>query len=306
MFLVIGISGRVGGAVARHLLAQGKRVRALVRDPVKAAGWGDQGVELIEGDLNDADGLVKALTGAEGAFIMLPPVYQPSRDFAESRVLIDAYAEALKRVELPRLVVLSSNGAEKTSGLGAITPLSLLERALSELPYPRALIRPGSFYENFLSGLQTAQSGIWATFYANIGEKHPMTATEDIGAEAASLLTGPSWSGARVIELGTMVSAAEVAAALGEVLGRDVAAQPLPRDAWAPALERIGFPRGRTWGFEEIYDGVNAHWIGFGIPGAERVEGTTTAREVFAAALSHSASPHGAGASDVSDNEEEA
>ena len=103
-----------------------------------------------------------------------------------------------------------------------------------------------------------------------------------------------------------MVSAAEVAAALGEVLGRDVAAQPLPRDAWAPALERIVFPRGRTWGFKEIYDGVNAHWIGFGIPGAERVEGTTIAREVFAAALRSSALPHGAGASDVSDDEEEA
>ena len=307
MFLVIGITGRVGGAVARYLLAQGKRVRAMVRDPAKAAGWADQGVELIEGDLSDTDGLVQALTGVEGAFIMLPPVYQPSPDFTESRVLIDAYAEALKRVELPRLVVLSSNGAEKTSGLGAITPLSLLERALGDLPYPHAFIRPGSFYENFLSGLQTAGDGVWATFYADAAEKHPMTATEDIGAEVAALLTGPAWSGARVIELGSMVSADEVAAALGEVLGRGVTAQPLPRDAWAPTLEQIGFPQGRTWAFEEIYDGVNAHWIGFGTAGAERVEGTTSAGEVFAAALGRSpARRTGLATAVVSDKEEEA
>ena len=37
MFLVIGITGRVGGATARHLLAHGKKVRALVRNREKAS-----------------------------------------------------------------------------------------------------------------------------------------------------------------------------------------------------------------------------------------------------------------------------
>ena len=32
MYLVMGITGNVGGATARHLLKQGKQVRALVRD----------------------------------------------------------------------------------------------------------------------------------------------------------------------------------------------------------------------------------------------------------------------------------
>lgn len=99
-----------------------------------------------------------------------------------------------------------------------------------------------------------------------------------------------------------MVSANEVAAALGEVLERDVTARPLARDLWAPTLERIGFPPGRSWAFEEIYDGVNAHWIGFGVAGAERVEGTTNARQVFAANF---AIAHGADADGVFDNEKE-
>ena len=284
MFLVIGITGRVGGTVARHLLGQGKQVRALVRDPAKAGDWTKQGVELVDGDLSDAAAITRALVDVEGAFVMIPPVYRPSRDFSESRVLIAAYAKALKSADLPRLVVLSSNGAEKTSGLGAITPLSLLEQDLRNLPYPNAFIRPGAFYENFLSGLQTAQSGTWPVFYASTSERHPMTATEDIGAEAARLLSGPAWTGKRVIELGSMVSADEVAAQLGAVLGRDVTAQVLPREAWVPTLERMGFPNGQTWAFEEIYDGVNSHWIGFGVEGAERVEGTTSAGDVFAAA----------------------
>lgn len=283
MFLVMGITGRIGGTVARHLLAQGKQVRALVRDRSKALDWLNQGVELLDGDMTDADAITRALQGIEGAFVMLPPVYKPSRDFTESRVLIAAYAKALKSTPLPKLVVLSANGAEKTSRLGAITPLSLLERDLGDLPYPHAFLRPGSFYENFLHGLQTAKGGTLTVFYERTSEKHPMTATEDIGAEVAKLLTGRPWVGRRVIELGSMVSPDDIAAQLGVVLGRDVTARALPRESWVPTLEQMGFPREQTWAFEEIYDGVNSHWIGFGAEGTERVEGATSAREVFAA-----------------------
>ena len=36
MFLVLGLTGKVGGAAAQRLLDTGHRVRALVRDPAKA------------------------------------------------------------------------------------------------------------------------------------------------------------------------------------------------------------------------------------------------------------------------------
>ena len=42
MFLVMGITGKVGGATAEHLLAHGKVVRALVRNREKAANWANQ------------------------------------------------------------------------------------------------------------------------------------------------------------------------------------------------------------------------------------------------------------------------
>ena len=42
MYLVMGITGKVGGATARHLLKQGKQVRALVRNREKAAKWADK------------------------------------------------------------------------------------------------------------------------------------------------------------------------------------------------------------------------------------------------------------------------
>ena len=42
MFLVMGITGKVGGATAEHLLAHGKEVRALVRNCEKASSWANQ------------------------------------------------------------------------------------------------------------------------------------------------------------------------------------------------------------------------------------------------------------------------
>ena len=284
MFLVMGITGKVGGATARHLLAQGKEVRSLVRNREKAAKWADQGVELVDGDWNDAAAIARAIHGVEGAYVMLPPAWTPSRDFKEAKDVIAAYTEAFKKARPPRLVALSSMGADKTSGLGTITPLSLMEQAFRGLPFPHVFIRAGGFYENFLYGLQVGQGGTLPTFYDPASRKSPMIASEDIGAEAAKLLTGPAWTGSRVIELVSMVSPDEVATQLGAVLGREVKAQSLPRQSWAGVLEQMGFPNGQTWGFEEMFEGLNSEWISSGVQGTERVEGTTPARDVFAAA----------------------
>jgi len=70
-----------------------------------------------------------------------------------------------------------------------------------------------------------------------------MVATNDIGAEVTTLLTGPVWSGQRVVELGSMVTADEVAEQLGEVLKVDVKAFAVPRAGWAEAFEQFGIRR---------------------------------------------------------------
>ncbi len=284
MYLVMGITGKVGGATARHLIKQGKQVRALVRNREKAAKWAGMGVELVDGDWNDAAAIATALKGVDGAFVMLPAVWAPSPDFRESRGVIANYVEALTRVVPPRVVALSSTGAHRTSGVGMITTLSLLEQGLRSLQSPVAFVRAGGFFENFLFGLRAAQGGTLPVFYNPTNRKSMMVASDDIGAEVATLLTGSAWSGHRVIELGSMVSADEVAAQLGEVLKLDVKAFAVPRAGWAEAFEQFGIPKGHTGPAEEMYEGINAGWMGLGIAGTEHVEGTTSARDVFAAA----------------------
>jgi uncharacterized protein YbjT (DUF2867 family) len=284
MFLVMGITGKVGGATAEHLLAHGKDVRALVRNREKAAFWADQGVELVDGDWNDLAAIAQALKGVDGAFVMLPAVWAPSPNFKEAKGLIANYVEALTKTTPPRMVALSSMGADRTGGLGMITALSLLEQGFRDLTSPLAFVRAGGFFENFLYGLQDAQGGTLPVYYNPTNRKSTMVATNDVGAEVATLLTGPAWSGQRIVELGSMVSADEVAGQLGGVLDLDVKAVAVPRVGWAEAFEQFGIPKGRTGPAEEMFEAVNAGWMDLGVEGTEHVAGTTSASDVFAAA----------------------
>ncbi len=106
--------------------------------------------------------------------------------------MIANYVEALTRAAPPRVVALSSMGANRTSGLGMITALSLLEQGLRDLISPIAFVRAGGFFENFHYGLQVAQGGTLPVYYKPTGNRHrksTMVSTNDIGAEVATLLT---------------------------------------------------------------------------------------------------------------------
>ena len=150
MYLVMGITGKVGGATARHLLKQRKRVRALVRNSEKAAKWADQGVELVDGDWNDAAAIAAALKDVEGAFVMLPAEWAPSPDYREAKAVLANYVEALTKVVPPRVVALSSMGANRPSGIGMITALSLLEQGL-EMVVSVPIVRVGASSKTFCS-----------------------------------------------------------------------------------------------------------------------------------------------------------
>jgi len=240
-------------------------------------------VELVQGDWNDAASLTSALKGVEGAYIMMPPTQTPSPGFPEAKAVVANYVQALRQSAPPKLVALSSFGSEKPSGLGLITATHLLEQALKEMPFPVALVRAGGFFENYTYGLEAAQGGTLPVFYTPTDRKLGHIATADIGALVAELLT-TEWTGQRVIELGTRVSMDEIADALGEVLGLKVKAQSVPREAWAGALEHMGLPKGSTWAYEEMLEGVNSGWIDFGADRTEKRHGTTNAKEVFAKA----------------------
>src|SRR5882762_3547952 len=67
---VSGATGKQGGAVARQLLAQGCRVRALTRKPegTAAKAIAALAAEVVEVNFDDPASVDRALSGAWGAF----------------------------------------------------------------------------------------------------------------------------------------------------------------------------------------------------------------------------------------------
>ncbi|AKF11710.1 NAD-dependent epimerase/dehydratase family protein [Sandaracinus amylolyticus] len=63
--LVTGATGKVGSRLARRLASRGDDVRALVRDPSRAASLREHGVELVQGDLLDVASLDAAVHGVD-------------------------------------------------------------------------------------------------------------------------------------------------------------------------------------------------------------------------------------------------
>lgn len=284
MYVIVGITGRVGGAIAENLLAQGEQIRAIVRNPEKAAQWGDRGAEIAVADVDDSNALASAFAGTDGVFLMIPPNFAPAPGFPETRKTLASYHAALAKALPKKAVYLSSIGAEQTSGLGLITSLHLLERTLGDLPIPQAFLRAGWFMENHAWDVTTAWSEgkIFSNLYP-LDRKFSLVATADIGKAGADVLR-QEWKGNRYIEVAgpEQYSPNDIARALSSTLGRTIEAVAVPREKWTEFFVGQGMPQGRTEPRAEMVDGFNSGWIHFGVPGTEHIRGTNNLTSVIA------------------------
>jgi uncharacterized protein YbjT (DUF2867 family) len=116
--LVTGAAGMVGIHTCRELCKNGWQIRALIRDPAKAAmALGQLPVEFRVGDVRDATTLRSALSGC-GAVVHLAAIaiekkgdtYRESNTAATERLISAARAE-----NVDRIIFMSQNGAESRS-----------------------------------------------------------------------------------------------------------------------------------------------------------------------------------------------
>ncbi|PZQ02301.1 MAG: NmrA family transcriptional regulator [Variovorax paradoxus] len=281
MFAITGITGQVGGAVARALIGSGQPVRAVVRDAEKGAAWARQGCEVAVADLDDAAALTKAFAGVQGVFFLLPPVFDPSPDFAEARRVIAAVREALDAARPAKLVSLSTIGAQARQP-NLLQQHQLQEQSLGTLPLPVTFLRAAWFMENAAWDVAPARTtGVVPSFLYPLDKPVPMVATEDIGRVAAELLQ-ETWQGRRIVELeGARLSPNDVAAALARVLGRDVRMDAVPRATWEALFKAQGMknPVPRA----QMLDGFNEGWIDFEGDASSTRKGTVSLDAVLQA-----------------------
>src|SRR5258707_13880012 len=95
MYAITGITGKVGGAVARNLLAERLPVRAVLRDEAKAAEWRTRGGDIALAERDDAASLTSVFRRDEGAFILPPSDFDPESGFPEAKCVLPAVSAAL-------------------------------------------------------------------------------------------------------------------------------------------------------------------------------------------------------------------
>jgi NAD(P)H dehydrogenase (quinone) len=156
MFVITGITGQVGGGVARTLLDTRKNVRAVLRGSAKGEMWVQQGCEVALARMDDPDALRRAFAGAEAAFVLLPPNFDPSPGFSETRQIVAALRCALEKACPDRIVCISTVGA-RAKEENLLSQLGLLEQGFSDLALPVTFLRPAWHLENAVWDLKPAR-----------------------------------------------------------------------------------------------------------------------------------------------------
>jgi len=262
MFAITGITGKVGGEVARNLLAAGQPVRAIVRDIRKGDAWAGRGCRLEQADINDEAALTSAFEGAEGVFVLVPPNFDPLPDFPEARATALRLRSALEAARPGRVVYLSTIGAQSSQS-NLLTQHTIIEQALRDLPMPITFLRPGWFMENSSWDVAPArQNGVISSYLQPVDKPVPMVATADIGRVAAELLQ-ETGKGRRVVELEgpRRVTPDMIGATFADLLGRPVRVEAVPRETWESIFKSQGMknPLPRI----QMLDGFNQGWIDF-------------------------------------------
>ena len=116
MILVTGATGFVGGHVVHALRAAGKDVRVLVRNPRKGAQLRTWGIELVEGDMTDAQSLKRAVEGCD-TVVHLVAIRQGRREEFR-RVMVEGTRElvtAARGAGVRRFVLMSALGTTEAT-----------------------------------------------------------------------------------------------------------------------------------------------------------------------------------------------
>ncbi|HTD61403.1 MAG TPA: NAD(P)H-binding protein, partial [Gemmatimonadaceae bacterium] len=195
-YAITGITGKVGGALARTLLAAGQRVRAIVRDAQGGDIWAARGCEVAVADMTDASALTAAFRGATAVFILPPPEFDPAPGYPEARAVIDSVVEALEATCPKKVLLLSTIGADAAYD-NLLSQRTMFETALVQLPLALTILRPAWYIDNVAWDVASAHdTGVIHSFLMPTDRAIPMVAAQDVGRVAAELLQ-EDWVGTR-------------------------------------------------------------------------------------------------------------
>ncbi len=227
--LVTGATGRQGGAVIRHMLSKGWKLRALTRKPASGAAQdlARQGVELVQGDLEDPPSIERAVRGTYGIYSVQDFwSVGAKREIRQGRNL----ADAAKRAGIGHFIYSSVGGAERNSGIDHWESKWEIEQHIRKLGLPATVLRPVAFMENYY--VDQVEIGILKgklTDPVRADKPYQTIAIDDIGGFVALAFERPGdFVGAELEIAGSELTNRETAQVFSRVLGKEVTFRKLP------------------------------------------------------------------------------
>jgi uncharacterized protein YbjT (DUF2867 family) len=227
--LVTGATGRQGGAVTRHMLLKGWRLRALTRKPDAHAAkqLARQGIELVQGDLEDPPSLDRASRGAYGIYSVQDFwSVGAKREVQQGKNL----ADAAKKAGVHHFIYSSVGGAERNTGIPHWESKWEVEKHIRRLGLPATIFRPVSFMETY--HILEVEVGILKGKLADPirpDKPYQTIATDDIGAFVALAFDRPKdFLGLELEIAGSELTNLEAAQVFSQVMGKPVKFRRLP------------------------------------------------------------------------------
>ncbi|WP_219499222.1 NmrA family NAD(P)-binding protein [Nonomuraea ceibae] len=254
--LVVGATGRQGGATARALLAAGVPVRALVRDPAtdRARAVEALGAELVTGDLHDRASVTRAAKDARAVFsVQMAPLTSRGFDFDDEVAQAVNLIEGAKAAGVPQFVQTSTSGAGRhtetpgqEAAAASLDAKAAIEQHVRTAGFPHwTILKPAFFMDNFLPSMaflfpRGVQGGLVSVIKPRT--RLSLVATDDIGTAAAAAIAAPERFDGVELELASdYLPMTEIAAVLSRALGTPLSAPEMTEEqALAAGMPPMG------------------------------------------------------------------
>jgi uncharacterized protein YbjT (DUF2867 family) len=233
--LIAGATGTNGRALLGQLSARGVQVRALVRDPARAAALAGPLVELVQADLADRTSLASVFEGIEKAFVVTAIHRDTVRWFAN-------FFEAAAGAGVAHVVKFSAYGASEQSPSLIIRQHGESDRLLRESGLTHTILRPNSFFQNLLWQAESIKAG--GQFFLPAGDaRQSLVDVRDLAEAAAHiLLDGGHDNVAYDLTGPESLSFHDVAATLSALLKREITYVPVSSEAARASMIENGLP----------------------------------------------------------------
>lgn len=219
--IISGSLGNIGKPLAEKLIASGHNVIVISSNADRKSAIENLGAKAAIGSVSDVDFLAETLAGADSLFAMTPPNLGGSDVIANTVNAGKAFAKAIEKAGVKRVVMLSSIGADVENGTGPIAGLHQIEKIYDQLENTNVtFLRAGVFYTNTYNDVPMIKgAGIMGANYpARL--KMPLVHPKDIAAAAAEELQKDAKGKNIRYIISDVRTPNEIATALGTAIGK--------------------------------------------------------------------------------------